>query len=845
MSEVASLLVRIGAETTDLEKGLSGASEKIKDAGQKMERTGMAMTKFLTTPVIGLTGAMVGLATKTGNYADELLDLQQQTGLSTDTLQEFRAVATEAGVEQDAVARSAQSLQRRLTGLADDSGKSAEAMKDLDLSVKDADGNLRDMDDLLPDIITELQGMEDITERNRLASDVFGRSMSELAPILGMSADETDNLRQQAHDMGLVMGEDSLESANDFRIVVDSLKQEFSATFRELGTNIIPLLQDTLVPLITDTILPAFEGFVENVARLIEWFGALDSETQATILSIIGIATAIGPVLVVVGKMITIGGSLIATASTLAGTFVTVVGAITPVGIAIMGLISIGVLLYQHWDEVSDFARRIWGYINDVITNSVETIKNSILSDWESINNFTTKAYEDIARFLTNIWTNISGFISEVTDGIYNIFKSGWERVGRFYDRVLQAISKFTRDTFNNIYQFISGSLSKVIERIKSFASNALKPFSWLKDRLVGGSIITDMNRDIDQSFLDMANSSLDTISSFGSDSFNTISDFTSNSFASVSDFSTNSINTFTDFKDQSLNRISTLADDGLDLMSNLATEGISRFTNLSSESISLLGNFVSDGIDRFGLMETSVGKSILNMSDNAIGNISDMAGIGFDFIDNFKDDSMGALATLGTSAIATFTGLNEQTVREIGSMALSVLDRLGIMDIDIRGVLNSLSGFFSSAFSGITNIVTSAWDTISSVTSRVWSGITDTVSSAVSRARDIAGGLVEGVTGIAGRVAEGVTGVAGRIRGILPFAKGGIVTQPTLGLLGERGAEAVIPLDRLEEVTGGNEINVTQNFQVMTDPMEIQRATERSLKRLGIEWGIADGRIL
>lgn len=845
MSEVASLLVTIGAETKELEDGLTGASNKIKNVGENIAKTGASMTKFVSTPVLALTGAMVGLANKTGNYADELLDLEQQTGLSTDTLQEFRAVATEAGVSQDAVARSAESLQRRLSGIEKDSGKSANAMSRLGISIKDADGNLKSMDSLLPEIITELQGMEDITERNSRATDIFGRGTRELAPILGLTAEETDNLRQQAHEMGLVMEEDALTGANDFRIVVDSLKQEFSATFRELGTNMIPLLQDTLVPLITETILPAFESFVEDVAVLIEWFGALDSGTQSTILSIIGISTAIGPVLLAIGKMITIGSSLITTATTLGGAFATVVASITPVGIAIMGLVATGVILYQHWDEVSEIGQKVWSYIENLITNSVETIKNSILSDWESINNFTKTSYENIAKFLTNIWTNIRKFLANITEGIFDIFRTGWDLVERIYNSVLSDISNITENTFNNIYEFISGSLSKVIDRIKSFASDALKPFSWLKDRLVGGSIITDMNSEIDQSFLDMANTSLDTISSFGSDSFNEITDFTSNSFEDISEFSTTSTNKFKDFKNQSLDSVSTLSSNGIELMSNLATEGISRFTNLSSESISVLGDFASSGIERFDLLETSVGKSMLNMSDNTIEKVSNMAGIGFDFIDNFKEDSLGSITTLATSAIATFTGLNEQTVREIGSMAVSVLDRLGIMDIDIRGILDSLKGFFGSAFSGITNIVTSAWDTINSITSKVWGGITDTVGSAVSRAKDLAGGLIEGVKGVAGRVAEGVGGLGSRIKGLFGFAKGGIVTEPTLGLLGESGAEAVIPLDRLEEVTGGNEINVTQNFQVMTDPMEIQRATERSLKRLGIEWGIADGRIL
>ena len=44
-----------------------------------------------------------------------------------------------------------------------------------------------------------------------------------------------------------------------------------------------------------------------------------------------------------------------------------------------------------------------------------------------------------------------------------------------------------------------------------------------------------------------------------------------------------------------------------------------------------------------------------------------------------------------------------------------------------------------------------------------------------------------------------------------LPFAEGGIVTEPTLGLVGEAGPEAIIPLDRMGKMGGATyNINVT-----------------------------------
>ena len=55
--------------------------------------------------------------------------------------------------------------------------------------------------------------------------------------------------------------------------------------------------------------------------------------------------------------------------------------------------------------------------------------------------------------------------------------------------------------------------------------------------------------------------------------------------------------------------------------------------------------------------------------------------------------------------------------------------------------------------------------------------------------------------------------------RGFTPFATGGIVTQPTRALIGEAGAEAVIPLDRLDS---GMTVNVTINAGMGTDPAKL-----------------------
>lgn len=64
----------------------------------------------------------------------------------------------------------------------------------------------------------------------------------------------------------------------------------------------------------------------------------------------------------------------------------------------------------------------------------------------------------------------------------------------------------------------------------------------------------------------------------------------------------------------------------------------------------------------------------------------------------------------------------------------------------------------------------------------------------------------------------------------ITPFANGGIVTGPTLGLIGEAGPEAIIPLDRADRM--GNTYNITVNAGMGTDGPRVGEQIVKAIKR-------------
>jgi hypothetical protein len=110
---------------------------------------------------------------------------------------------------------------------------------------------------------------------------------------------------------------------------------------------------------------------------------------------------------------------------------------------------------------------------------------------------------------------------------------------------------------------------------------------------------------------------------------------------------------------------------------------------------------------------------------------------------------------------------------------------------------------------------------------------------------RKIIQGIVDGIRSAASKVGDALksipgVGAAGSFLGaITPFASGGIVTGPTLGLVGEAGPEAIIPLSQLDRYGGGkgNTYNITVNGAV--DPVstakQIRQILQRDQSRLGL----------
>ena len=194
-------------------------------------------------------------------YADDILTMSTVTGLSTDALQEYQYMADLVDVSVETITGSITKLTRNMLQAKDGTGEQAEAFAALGIQITNADGSLRDAQEVWDEVITALGQMSNETERDAYAMVLMGKSAQDLNPLIEAGADKINALRQEAHEAGAVLDEDMLATLGEMQDAFDRLSQQTDAFER--------ILAGTLAPTITD-IVNAIVGAVQQMGNFIQ-----------------------------------------------------------------------------------------------------------------------------------------------------------------------------------------------------------------------------------------------------------------------------------------------------------------------------------------------------------------------------------------------------------------------------------------------------------------------------------------------------------------------------------------------------------------------------------------------
>jgi hypothetical protein len=220
-----NLIARFTLDSTGYKKGIDEAKEKNKEFEKDTAQTQMASAISWAAVVAAVLKVvnMIGQAiTSTMEYTNNLKGLAQAYGMNYKEAQELNYVLGQVGTSIDSVGMGMKNLANFATSGDKDLTK-------LVGSVKDANGNFKTQSQLLFEVAQALQGVDDVTERNRLTIKLLGRSYTEFGDFLKLSTEEVERFRAEANELGIVLEDNILEAADKAANELTKWKQEWKS----------------------------------------------------------------------------------------------------------------------------------------------------------------------------------------------------------------------------------------------------------------------------------------------------------------------------------------------------------------------------------------------------------------------------------------------------------------------------------------------------------------------------------------------------------------------------------------------------------------------------------------
>jgi hypothetical protein len=391
----------------------SGSS--IRSVGRK----GAAAIGALTTAV---TGAVAGIAKLTKNateYASQVQNASEQSGLAAENIQEIAFAAERtSSASFDTVRDGLKELAIRSEEAANGTGEAKEAFDELGISQQE----LQSMNtaETFRRVRQELQGAS-ASMRTFAAEQLFGGEAGEkLVETLGLSNQEMQKLRRQARETGKVLSTEQVQALDQTRKAWSRIKSTFTGVGRTIATAMLPVVK-RITPLIQQVarqIQALFRGLDASAVRgamntAIQWTRRLWSVTQTVADGVVGVwnqfVSGLSTLWDEWGTFIT--ERLRITFGHLKSLFVGVAGVVSGVWKTLVGTLT------GNWS-------RAWDGITQVVTTAALTVAESITAMVQSV---------------LSTLSALTGRIPGVGDTISAGLDSAEQSVANFRDRIQEA----------------------------------------------------------------------------------------------------------------------------------------------------------------------------------------------------------------------------------------------------------------------------------------------------------------------------------------------------------------------------------------------------------------------
>ena len=618
------------------------------------------------------------------------------------------------------------------------------------VAVMDAQGNFRDLTDILTEVEAATNGMGDAERAVALSSTFTADSTKGLNLILN---EGMDNIAGYEEELRGASGS-AEEMAN---IMNDNLSGDVAAmnsAFEELGLKIYDALESKLragVQFITNGVIPAIEwlgGHIPEVTIAVSGLGAVIAAMNWGTIS---------------SKIAMVKGALVKLAAALGGVSlpaIAIIAVITAVALAFTNL-------WKNNEEFRNKITAIWDGIKakfDEFGQGIVDRLNALGFEFEDITEVMKAVWdgfcEVLAPIFEGVFQQISNILNEALDiltGLFDIF------AGIFtgdWDMVWQGV----QEVFGAVWDFVVATFENWISTFTSLADTVLGWFGtdWETVWTNVKTFFSDTWNAISSFFSGI----LTGIKTFFTDTWNAIVSFfsgiLSGIYSSVTGTMTEIHDTFTNIWDS----ITGFLSGAWETIKNIVTVGIMAVKEIISAAFQIITlpfrfiwenckdtvlsiwetikSVIGEKIDAVKEKITTVTTAISNVASAAWNAISSTASSLWEGIKDTIGSKIDAAKEKVSTATSAITSVASSAWSSVSSTASSLWNTISST---VSSKISAASSAVSSATSTITSVASSAWSSVSSTASSQWESIRSTISSKLSSAKSTVSSLMSGIT--------------------------------------------------------------------------------------------------
>lgn len=618
------------------------------------------------------------------------------------------------------------------------------------VAVMDAQGNFRDLTDILTEVEAATNGMGDAERAVALSSTFTADSTKGLNLILNEGMDKIAGYEEELRGAS----GSAEEMAN---IMNDNLSGDVAAmnsAFEELGLKIYDALESKLragVQFITNGVIPAIEwlgGHIPEVTIAVSGLGAVIAAMNWGTIS---------------SKIAMVKGALVKLAAALGGVSlpaIAIIAVITAVALAFTNL-------WKNNEEFRNKITAIWDGIKakfDEFGQGIVDRLNALGFEFEDITEVMKAVWdgfcEVLAPIFEGVFQQISNILSEALDiltGLFDIF------AGIFtgdWDMVWQGV----QEVFGAVWDFVVATFENWISTFTSLADTVLGWFGtdWETVWTNVKTFFSDTWNAISSFFSGI----LTGIKTFFTDTWNAIVSFfsgiLSGIYSSVTGTMTEIHDTFTNIWDS----ITGFLSGAWETIKNIVTVGIMAVKEIISAAFQIITlpfrfiwenckdtvlsiwetikSVIGEKIDAVKEKITTVTTAISNVASAAWNAISSTASSLWEGIKGTIGSKIDAAKEKVSTATSAITSVASSAWSSVSSTASSLWNTISST---VSSKISAARSAVNSATSTITSVASSAWSSVSTAASSKWESVRSTISSKLSSAKSTVSSLMSGIT--------------------------------------------------------------------------------------------------